>query len=130
MLLMRRAGYAFHTTSEFEIVRQIKERFCNVSYRLPKQTANMAYTEESMDPVTYTMPDGSHITLNKEVMQAPEILFNPDLIGLEYPGVHEILYNTIMSCDVDLRKTLFNQIIVAGETTLMQSFCKRLHTAV
>jgi actin-related protein len=41
-----------------------------------------------------------------------------------------MLYNTIMSCDIDLRKTLFNQIIVAGATTQMQSFCKRLHTAV
>jgi actin-related protein len=53
------------------------------------------------------MPDGSEIKLRQEVMDAPEILFKPELVGLEYPGVHEILYNTIMKCDVDLRKTLF-----------------------
>jgi len=31
MLLLRRAGYIFHTTAEFEIVKKIKERFCFVS---------------------------------------------------------------------------------------------------
>ena len=30
MQLLRRQGYALHTSSEFEIVRQIKERFCLV----------------------------------------------------------------------------------------------------
>jgi len=60
-----------------------------------------------VEEVKYKMPDGSEVKLKNEVMDAPEILFRPELVGLEYPGVHEILYNTIMKCDVDLRKTLF-----------------------
>ena len=35
-----------------------------------------------------------------------------------------------MKTDVDLRKTLFNSIVVAGATTQMLNFCKRLHTDV
>mmetsp|Transcript_29698 Transcript_29698/g.28878 ORF Transcript_29698/g.28878 Transcript_29698/m.28878 type:complete len:150 (-) Transcript_29698:477-926(-) len=31
MNLLRRAGYVFHTTSEFEIVKKIKERYCYVA---------------------------------------------------------------------------------------------------
>ena len=30
MQLLRRAGHAFHTTAEFEIVRQMKEKYCYV----------------------------------------------------------------------------------------------------
>jgi len=31
MNLLRRGGYIFHTTAEFEIVRKIKEKYCQVS---------------------------------------------------------------------------------------------------
>jgi len=37
MMLLRRAGYAFHTTSEFELVRKIKEKHCILNVRLPPQ---------------------------------------------------------------------------------------------
>ena len=29
--LLRRAGYIFHTTSEFEIIKKIKEKYCYVA---------------------------------------------------------------------------------------------------
>lgn len=31
MNLLRRTGYIFHTTAEFEIVKKIKEKFCYVA---------------------------------------------------------------------------------------------------
>ncbi len=31
MQLLRRSGYIFHTTSEFEIVKKIKEKYCYVA---------------------------------------------------------------------------------------------------
>jgi centractin len=51
--------------------------------------------------------------LNKEKTLAPEILFQPERIGLEYPGIHEMVVNAIKKCDLDLRKTLYNSIIAA-----------------
>ena len=126
-MLMRRSGYAFHTSSEFEIVRKIKETHCILN-TASKQAKGAG--DNSVDTITYKMPDGSDVKLKQEVQDAPEILFKPELVGLEYPGVHEILYNTIMKCDVDLRKTLFQEIVVAGGTTLMSNFCKRLHNDV
>jgi centractin len=42
--------------------------------------------------------------LNKEKILAPEILFSPERIGLEYPGIHEMVVTAIKKCDVDLRK--------------------------
>ena len=79
----------------------------------------------------YILPDGSKITLsNADKSKAPEILFRPSLIGLEYPGIHELVYNSIKACDIDLRKPLCESIVVAGSTTMMKSFCGRLHKQI
>jgi centractin len=43
----------------------------------------------------FVLPDGQTIKLGSEKSKAPEILFRPELIGLEYPGVHEIVANCI-----------------------------------
>ena len=73
------------------------------------------------------MPDGQKIFIKEEKFRASEILFKPELIGLEYQGVHEMIDTCIRQCDIDLRKQLYGQIIVAGSTTLMHNFCERLH---
>lgn len=75
----------------------------------------------------YVLPDGQTVKLSSERTKAPEILFRPDLIGLEYPGVHDIVSNCIQKCDIDLRRSLYSEIVVAGSTTLMSGFCERLH---
>jgi hypothetical protein len=53
---------------------------------------------------SYFLPDGSQVMLNKEKILAPEILFAPERIGLEYPGIHEMVVTAIKKCDIDLRK--------------------------
>ena len=49
---------------------------------------------------------------------APEILFNPELIGQEYPGVHQVIVDSINRTDLDLRKALFSNIVLSGGSTL------------
>lgn len=63
---------------------------------------------------------------------APEILFNPDLIGSEYPGVHQLVVDSINRADLDLRKSLFSNVVLSGGTTLMKgkqawaSLCEKI----
>ena len=73
------------------------------------------------------MPDGQIIELGSEKFKAPEILFSPDKIGLEWPGVHEMVFNSITKCAIDVRKHLYNSIVVAGGTTMTTGFHERLH---
>lgn len=117
MQLLRRAGYSLHTTAEFEIVRNIKERLCYVEPMQAKKDSDYAHEpivstlygnkDKEASSTKYTMPDGSTIELGNEKQKAPEVLFKPDLIGLEYPGVHELIYQCISKCDLDLRKELY-----------------------
>ena len=48
------------------------------------------------------------------------------MIGLEYPGIHELLANSIKKADIDLRRTLYKEIVIAGGTTYLSGFPERL----
>ena len=55
-----------------------------------------------------------------ERFRAAEVLFQPELIGLEYPGVHHCVFRSIMRADLDLRKTLYSRIVLAGGSTMLR----------
>jgi actin-related protein len=61
--------------------------------------------------------------------RAPEVLFSPDLIGEECEGVHEVLANSILRADMDLRKTLYANIVLSGGSTLFKGGCTCCDTA-
>ena len=56
----------------------------------------------------------------------PEILFEPELIGLEYPGIHQIVLESINRTDLDLRKNLYGNIVLSGGATLTKGFGDRM----
>lgn len=64
--------------------------------------------------------------LGMERFKAPEILFNPEQVGLEYAGVHQVIVDSINRVDLDLRKNLFSNIVLSGGSTLCTGFGDRL----
>lgn len=64
--------------------------------------------------------------IGQERFRAPEILFDPEIIGLEYPGIHQIVVDAINRTDLDLRKSLFGNIVLSGGATLTKGFGDRL----
>jgi centractin len=54
-LLLRKEGYTFKTTAEFEIVKSIKERVCFLSPTAQKDETNQG------DKSQFTLPDGTSI---------------------------------------------------------------------
>ena len=120
-LLLRRSGLSLTTTSEADMVRAMKEEACFVS-----PSGVMDEFMEKDAKTQYQLPDGHVVTLASERYQAPEILFNPSLVGSEEPGGADVLVNSILKSDLDLRSTLFSQIVLAGGSTLFQGFGDRL----
>jgi actin, other eukaryote len=58
--------------------------------------------------------------------RCPEVLFQPSLIGMEAGGIHEMTYNSIMKCDVDIRKDLYSNIVLSGGTTMFPGIADRM----
>jgi centractin len=135
-LLLRKAGYVLQTSAEKEVVRGIKEKVCFVAAdpkREEKEWAQMGHGVLARDAkgkeekvVEYVLPDGAKIKVGVERFRAPEILFDPELIGSEYPGVHQIVVDAINRTDMDLRKALFGNIVLSGGATLTKGFGDRL----
>ncbi len=124
-LLLRKEGYIFRTSSEMEVVRTLKERACYLSAN-PLKEESIA----EADKATYALPDGSSIEVGAARFRAPEVLFRPDLIGEECEGLHEVLVFSIQRSDLDLRKTLYHNIVLSGGSTLykVMILCKSFIT--
>ena len=131
-ILLRRAGYVFHTSAELEVVRQVKEAACYVAFNPVEE--ELSYLSRphalrnagSQKNAVYKLPDGKTIELGAECFRAPEILFQPDLVGYEYEGIHQILARSIRKTDLDLRASLYSNVVLAGGSTMFRGFGDRL----
>ncbi len=74
----------------------------------------------------YELPDGQTIQVGTQKFRCPEALFKPLQIGKEMPGFHEITYQSILKCDVDIRKDLYSNIVMSGGTTMFPGIPERL----
>ncbi len=75
---------------------------------------------------SYALPDGTTIELTTEKEAAPEVLFAPEKVGLECPSLPGLLTSCMGKVDLDLRKALFGDIVLAGGNTLFDNFSRRL----
>jgi len=110
-----------HTTAEKEVVRTIKEKTCYIAANPAKEEKELAGRTED-----YRLPDGTTVQLGSERFRAPELLFDPEIIGQEYAGVHQVVVDSVNRVDMDLRKNLFSNVVLSGGSTLCRGFGDRL----
>ena len=79
-------GYDLHPISDFLIGREIKNKYCFVSFDIDSD--RKLYKETTYYNSFHTLPDGRKIIISKEKFEAPEMLFS------DYK-IHEMLNNVI-----------------------------------
>lgn len=139
-LLLRKSGLAFSTTAELDFSSKMKEDVCYVSNVPPTKRDNDYDTEnisggvggvgsastKDTSKAQYQLPDGQVVHLSNERHRSSEVLFQPSLIGSEERPIHDVLLTSILQSDMDLRSTLFSNIVLSGGSTLLPGLGDRL----
>merc|ERR1712054_176497 len=79
---------------------------------------------------SYTLPDGRVIKVGAERFEAPEALFQPNLIDVEAHGVGRMLFETIQKADMDTRPQFYQHIVLSGGSSMYPGLPSRLEKEI
>ena len=117
-------GYSIKTKDTYKTVSDIKEKLCYVALNFEQEMTSAA-SSNSLSK-SYELPNGEMINISDERFRCPEALFKPVLLGIQNAGIHETTYNSIMKCDVDIRKDLYSNIVLCGGSTMFPGIGDRM----
>eukprot|EP00455_Lapot_gusevi_P039308 TRINITY_DN4405_c0_g4_i1.p1 TRINITY_DN4405_c0_g4~~TRINITY_DN4405_c0_g4_i1.p1 ORF type:complete len:403 (+),score=66.51 TRINITY_DN4405_c0_g4_i1:101-1210(+) len=121
--LLAERGYALTSLAEREIVRDIKEKLAYVAVDFDQE---MSLGEGSWQDKKYELPDGQELSIGKECFRCPEALFQPALAGVETASIQQIIFDSIMRCDENIRSSMFSNIVLEGGSTMFANMAERL----
>lgn len=119
--LLNKKGHKLRNSDGFQITKKIKEELCEIC---------SPENENKLEPKNYTLPDDSILEIGEERRLAPEILFNPLIREYEYPGIQEILAESINKTNVDLKLQLYGSILLSGGNTNIKGMKERIYKEI
>jgi actin-related protein len=122
--LISEQSYNMSSSAEREIVRDIKENLAYVAFDFNAEMDK--FKDSNQHDKSYTLPDGKVVTLGNQQFRCPEALFNPGLIGKDFPGIHKLTQDSIQTADIDIRKSLYENIVMSGGSTMYSGIAERL----
>ncbi len=117
-------GYTYSPDLDYDIANQLKEMHCYVASDY-KAEVEKAEQSSSIDRA-YQLPDGQIFFAGAERFSCPEVLFQPLLSGADDYSIQQSIYRSAMSCDVDIRRSLLDSVILGGGCSLLPQLPERL----
>ena len=125
--LLKKMGYFFETSAEKLLIKEIKEKYC---WACPTNISENIKKNSEFEKENHFLPDGNVMKLGVERIYPAEILYSPDIIGLEYPGFHEMILNSINNTDIELRTKLYQNILLGGGNTAINGTANKIYSEI
>jgi centractin len=119
--LLRKSGITLHTAAEKETISQIKHEFCELNIN-----RYQTIREENEVLRRYELPDEKPLQIGSARYRAPEVLFRPELLGLQECGLGQAIVNSMNACHLQVREKLMTNLVIIGGTSLIQGLPQRL----
>jgi actin len=126
--ILNERGYTFTTSAEREIVRDVKEKLAYVALDFDAEMQKAATTSDLTG--SYNVFDVEEIVIANERFRCPELLFKPHFNGFDCDGIDQTLFDSIMKCDIDVRKELYANIVLSGGTTMFTGLPERIEKEI
>lgn len=114
-----------------ETAKAIKERFCYICPDIAKEFAK--YDSEpqkwirQFEGVNSITKQPFSVDVGYERFLGPEIFFHPEFSNPDFTlPLSEIVDNVIQNCPIDVRRPLYNNIVLSGGSTMFRDFGRRL----
>ena len=125
-------GCAFDNLDEIgkqQIIKDIKEKLCYVANDYDECT-EIAKNIPDKQKYYYELPDGKLLKVEEDIrFQAPEVMFNPELVGLEEGGIQDTISSCLELCSGRYNNHKYKRsIVLSGGNTCFPGFGERLQT--
>jgi len=135
-------------------VDSVKEAMCGLPlWRMPDEVL-APHLPLPRRPAQYELPDGTVVEASPDIYRVPERLFDraveaPAAAGgkdvgegadgrqvkgglgaLSGEGLHQMVYDSISACDVDIRKEVISNMVLTGATSQLPYLPERLHREI
>lgn len=125
--LLKKKGYQFYNSTEFRLVNEIKENSCFCFSNNINADINDVKKGLNKNPLNYYLPDGTTVSIGEERLLAPEVLFNPEIMGKEYLGLVDIIIRSINKVDIQLRQKVYENILLSGGNAAIKGLVEKLN---
>ena len=86
--------------------------------------------QKDLSNIKFITDEGNTLQVGNNAVYVPETLMQPAFVNMESSGIHETTYNSIMKCDVDIRKDLYANTVLSGGTTMFPGIGERMKNEI
>ncbi|CCH60867.1 hypothetical protein TBLA_0D03680 [Henningerozyma blattae CBS 6284] len=125
--LLRERGEA---DTSLRTAERIKQEYCYVCPDIVKEFNKFDRQPEKFAQFIVESQEKTKqkvVDVGYERFLAPEIFFNPEIASSDYlTPLPTVVDQTIQACPIDVRKGLYNNIVLSGGSTMFKDFSRRL----
>ncbi|ODV92545.1 hypothetical protein CANCADRAFT_87833 [Tortispora caseinolytica NRRL Y-17796] len=115
--------------TSLKTAERIKEEYAYVCPDIVKEFSRYDREKDKFQTFRVDQGGGRHVNVDVgyERFLAPEVFFNPEIISSDFlTPLPEVVDTVIQSSPIDVRRGLYNNIVLSGGSTMFKDFGRRL----